>query len=112
MAGMGMEGRDSVRRAREPIVEEAERSREAARTRIRVCRRKGKDVGVVGVPRRVRSWWEKVIKAGRRDSFARCVGLDGDWGGLRRKTPPHWGMIQLVALFSLTSRGDWDGSGT
>lgn len=55
VAGMGIEGRDSVRRAREPIVEEAERRRVAARMRMRVWRRKGRDVGVDGVPRRLRS---------------------------------------------------------
>lgn len=115
VAGMGIEGRDSVRRAREPIVEEAERRRVAARMRMSVWRRKGREVGVVGVPRRVRSWWEKVMKAGRRESLDRCGGFDGfsvGSGWLRRKTPPHWGMIQLVAVFSFTTMGDWDGSGT
>lgn len=71
VAGMGIEGRDSVRRARDPIVEEAERRRVAARMRMRVWRRKGRDVGVDGVPRRLRSWWENVRKAGRRASRAR-----------------------------------------
>ena len=93
VAGMGMEGRDSVSRAREPMVEEAERRRVAARTRISVWRRKGREVGVVGVPSRVSSWWEKVMKAGRNDSLDRCGGFDGfspdDNGGLRRNTPPH-----------------------
>jgi hypothetical protein len=36
LAGIGMEGRDSVRRAREPIVDEAERRRVAARMRMDV----------------------------------------------------------------------------
>lgn len=92
VAGMGIEGRDSVRRAREPIVEEAERRRVAAWMRMSVCRRRGREVGVVGVPRSVRSWWEKVRKAGRRESLDRCGGLDrfsSSRGGLRRKTPPH-----------------------
>lgn len=92
VAGMGMEGRDSVRRAREPMVEEAERRSVAARTRISVCRRKGREVGVVGVPSRVSSWWEKAMKAGRKESLDKCGGFDGfspDNGGLRRNTPPH-----------------------
>ena len=92
VAGMGIEGRDSVSRAREPMVEEAERRRVAARTRIRVCSRKGREVGVAGVPSRARSWWEKVMKAGRKESLDRCGGFDAfspDNGGLRRDTPPH-----------------------
>lgn len=55
-AGMGMEGRDSVKRAREPMVDEADRRSVAARTRMSVCRRRGREEGVLGVPRRVSSW--------------------------------------------------------
>jgi hypothetical protein len=36
VAGIGIDGRDSVRRAREPMVDEAERRSVAARTRISV----------------------------------------------------------------------------
>jgi hypothetical protein len=52
VAGIGMEGKDSVRRASEPIVDEAESNKLAARTRIDVWRRSGREAGVLGVPRR------------------------------------------------------------
>lgn len=93
------------------MVEEAERRRDAARTRVRVWRRRGRGGGVEGAPRRVRSWWEKVMKAGPRVSLVRCVGWSGVGVGFRRKTPPHCGMIQLVARLSLTTRGDCEGEG-
>jgi hypothetical protein len=127
---MGIEGRDSVRRAREPRVEEADRRRVAARMRMRVCRRRGREAGVEGVPRRLRSWWEKVRKAGRREVRGRCGGFERGFavvlsvsvsvsgsglvgrGGLRMKTPPHCGIIQLVALLSFTRSGKCSGLGT
>lgn len=113
--GMGIEGRDLVRRAREPMVEEAERRREAERMRERVWRRRGREDGVVGTPIRLRSWWEKVDSTGRSVSLERWTGfsgLVGDRGWLRIMTPPHWGTSQLVAWFSATTRGDWEGDGT
>lgn len=53
--GMGIEERDWVRRAREPIVDDADNNKVAARVRIEVWRRRGREDGVAGVPRRVRS---------------------------------------------------------
>ena len=103
-----MEGRDCVRRAREPIVEEAERRREAERMRERVWRRRGREEGDVGTPIKVRSWWEKVDRTGRSDSLGRWTGfsgLVGDKGWLRIMTPPHWGITQLVAWLSATTSG-------
>jgi hypothetical protein len=81
---MGIEGRDSVRRAREPIVDDAERRRVAARMRMDVWRRRGREAGVLGVPRRVRSWWENVIKAGPRESWERWAGLNWSCSALER----------------------------
>lgn len=113
--GIGIEERDWVRRAREPIVDDADRSKVAARVRIEVCKRSGREDGVAGVPRRVRSWCENVRRAGLRDSLERCGGLIASpelTGGLTIATPPHCGTIQLVARLSLTTSGDCVAAGT
>jgi hypothetical protein len=111
VAGMGIDGRDRVSRARDPIVEEAERRSDAVWTRVRVCKRRGSEGGDAGVPKRARSWLEKVVMGLRSDSLERWEGFAGAVvvdarGGLRIATPPHCGMSQLVARFSLMIRGD------
>ena len=113
-----MEGRATVRRAREPMVEEAERRSEAARSRVRVCSWKGKEGGDWGAPSRERSWWEKVRRAGWMVSLVRWGGVvgvrvgSGGGVGLRMVIPPHCGMSQLVARLSFTIRGVMCESGT
>jgi hypothetical protein len=108
---MGIDGRDRVSRARDPIVEEAESRSDAVWTRVRVCKRRGSEEGDAGVPKRASSWWQKVVRGARRDSLERWEGFAGvvvveARGGLRIATPPHCGMSQLVAPFSLIIRGD------
>lgn len=113
--GMGIDERDWVRRAREPIVDDADSNKVAARVRIEVWRRSGREDGVAGVPRRVSSWCEKVKRAGLRFSLARCGGLitsPAVMEGLTIATPPHCGTIQLVARLSLTTSGDCVAAGT
>lgn len=81
---MEIDGKARVRRAREPIVPDALRSRPAERTRMRVASRRGREL-FSGAPRRDISCLEKVSIAGRRSSTEFWI-----------MTPPHCGINQLL----------------
>ena len=52
VSGIAIEGSATVSLANEPIVEDADRSNDAARIRVSVCSCKGSDGGVWGAPKK------------------------------------------------------------
>ena len=90
---MEMDGRACVSLARAPKVDEAENIRDAARTLVRVERRRGSESGVWGRPSSDSSWSEKVSIAVRNASLLSLLGtvcgLAAPFGGFDIKTPPH-----------------------
>ena len=70
-SGMAIEGKATVSRAKEPIVDEADSSNDAARTRVSVCSCSGNEGGDCGAPSNESSWCEKVNRAGRITSLVR-----------------------------------------
>ena len=109
LRGMAMDSRFRVRRTRAPRVEEAERTRAVARSRLRREIRRARLGGEGGTPRREVSWEAKVSIAASRSEAVRT--WESLLVGLRICTPPHCGIVQLLPPVS-RRRGRWSAAGT